>query len=231
MCGRYTLILLQDLKSIFPWIDGPEDSSTPPRYNIAPTQPILAATNDVKPGGRAKFDYLLWGLIPSWAKDPKIGNRMINARAETLAEKPAFRTALRRRRCLIPADGFYEWRKNADGSKTPMYVRRKDGEPFAFAGLWDDWHDPAGGGSQVRSCTIITTRPNALMAPIHDRMPVIVPAEKQRRWLAAQEVEAAEVADVLEPCAADAFEARAVSTIVNNARNERPECIESVAEG
>src|SRR5438270_302576 len=141
MCGRYTLILLHDLNTIFPWIDSPDDPGAPARYNIAPTQPVLAATNDVRPGSRAKFDHLLWGLIPSWAKDPKIGNRMINARAETLAEKPAFRTALRRRRCLIPADGFYEWRKNPDGSKTPMYIHRKDAKPFAFAGLWDHWHD------------------------------------------------------------------------------------------
>src|SRR2546421_9210833 len=116
MCGRYTLIKLSDLERRFPWIAAPDEAI--PRYNIAPTQPILAATNDAAPGGKFKFDYLIWGLIPSWAKDRKIGNRMINARAETLAEKPAFRSALRRRRCLVPADGFYEWRKEADGSKT-----------------------------------------------------------------------------------------------------------------
>jgi putative SOS response-associated peptidase YedK len=231
MCGRYTLILLHDLNTIFPWIDSPDDPDTPSRYNIAPTQPVLAATNDVKPGSRAKFDYLIWGLIPSWAKDPKIGNRMINARAETLAEKPAFRTALRRRRCLIPADGFYEWKKEADGTKTPMYIRREDGKPFAFAGLWDHWHDPAGTGTELRSCTIITTRPNELMEPIHDRMPAIVPVEQQKLWLSSGELDPADVGAALGPYPAQEMEVYAVSRLVNNPRNERAECVERAAGG
>ncbi len=223
MCGRYTLIRLSDLQLKFPWIAPPDDAI--PRYNIAPTQPILAATNDAV-GGRFRFDYLLWGLIPSWAKDPSIGNRMINARAETLPEKPAFRNALRRRRCLIPADGFYEWRKEPDGTKTPMYIQMKSGEPFAFAGLWEEWHDQSGAGSQVRSCTVITTTPNELMAPLHDRMPVIVPESRQRDWLDPRERSAEELADILAPYPAEEMTAHPVSKTVNNARNEVPQCIE-----
>ncbi|HSU66406.1 MAG TPA: SOS response-associated peptidase, partial [Tepidisphaeraceae bacterium] len=163
MCGRYTLFRLEQLLKNFPWLAIPPGIG--PRYNIAPTQPVLAVAND-RPD---RLDLFHWGLIPSWAKDPAIGNRMINARGETLAEKPAFRTALQRRRCLIPADGFYEWRRDADGGKTPMYLRMKSGDPFMFAGLWESWHDP--GRSELRSCTIITTTPNSLVESIHDRMP------------------------------------------------------------
>ena len=222
MCGRYTLILLNDLRKIFNWISPPEDGQ--PRYNIAPTQPVLIAANDA-PAGRFKFDFALWGLIPSWAKDPSIGNRMINARAETLAEKPAFRGALKRRRCLIPADGFYEWRKEPDGSKTPIYIRLKSHEPFAFAGLWEDWHDPTGGGSQSRSCTIITTRPNEMTASIHDRMPAIVPPERQKLWLSPGELSAADLDAILGPYPAEAMEAYPVSKTVNSPRNEMAACV------
>src|SRR3954471_24884586 len=186
MCGRYTLINLAALTQAFPWIDEPP-ADDPSRYNIAPTQPIVAVANN-----RAdRFEHFHWGLIPSWAIDPGIGNRMINARAETLAEKPAFRTALRRRRCLIPADGFYEWRKESDKTKTPMYIRLKSGEPFAFAGLWDVWHSPD--GSVVPSCTIVTTVPNELMASIHDRMPAILPESDYARWICPDEQDAREM--------------------------------------
>ena len=158
MCGRYTLINLAALTQAFPWIVG-EPPEQPPRYNIAPTQPVLVVANN----HADRFEHFHWGLIPSWAKDPSIGNRMINARAETLAEKPAFRTALRRRRCLVPADGFYEWKKDAGGkTKTPMWITMKSGGVFAFAGLWDAWHAPD--GSVVPSCTLITTEPNELMS-------------------------------------------------------------------
>src|SRR2546430_6638776 len=135
MCGRYTLIKLSDFTDMFPWIR-PADHEPPARYNIAPTQPIAAVAND----GKSKIEFFHWGLIPSWAKDPSIGSRMINARAETLATKPAFRAALKRRRCLIPASGFYEWQKLSDGkTKQPMYIRMKSHKPFAFAGLWEMW--------------------------------------------------------------------------------------------
>src|SRR3712207_4405999 len=191
MCGRYTLINLASLTQAFPWITFPPGDDVS-RYNIAPTQPILAVANN-----RAdRFEHFHWGLIPSWAKDPSIGNRMINARAETLAERPAFRTALRRRRCLVPADGLYEWRKEPDGkTKTPMYVRMKGGRPFAFAGLWDVWHAPD--GSALPSCTLVTTAPNGLMATIHDRMPVILPESAYARWLEPKERDPAELAALL----------------------------------
>src|SRR5438128_1258637 len=162
MCGRYTLIRLADFIDVFPWIHLPDQAMTP-RYNIAPSQPILAVPND----GRNRMEEFQWGLVPAWAKDPSIGNKMINARAESLATKPAFRTAFRRRRCIIPADGFYEWRKEADGkTKTPMYVRMKSRKPFAFAGLWDVWRPPD--GSELPTCTIITGEPNELLKSIHD---------------------------------------------------------------
>src|SRR5688572_4962487 len=140
MCGRYTLINLAHLTNLFPWITEPP-VDVPARYNIAPSQPILAVGND-KPD---HYDFFLWGLIPMWAKDPAIGNKLCNARGETLAEKNTFKHAYRRRRALIPADGFYEWKLNPDGkTKQPMFIRLKDGEPFAFAGLWETWHGPNG---------------------------------------------------------------------------------------
>lgn len=223
MCGRYTLITLADLVNCFPWITTlPERIA--PRYNIAPTQPILIIPND----NRSKFDHALWGLIPSWAKDPSIGSRMINARAETLDEKPTFRNALRRRRCLIPADGFYEWRKNRDGSKTPMRIRRRDGRPFAFAGLWEIWGDDK--GNEVRSATIITTAPNELVRPIHDRMPAILRPEFYDKWLSPDEVPPAEAKEMLKPFPANQLAAEAVSGRVNSPKAEGPDCIAPAVE-
>lgn len=221
MCGRYTLINLAALTQAFPWIDEPPPEQ-PPRYNIAPTQPILVVANN-----RAdRFEHFHWGLIPSWAKDPGIGNRMINARAETLAEKPAFRTALRRRRCLVPADGFYEWKKDPGGkTKTPMRITMASGEVFAFAGLWDAWHAPD--GSVVPSCTLITTEPNELMSDIHDRMPVILKREDYNAWLDPAEREADELTALLKTYPASEIRAAPVSRTVNNPKNESPACIES----
>lgn len=216
MCGRYTLFRLEQLLQSFPWLQLPADVR--PRYNIAPTQPILAVRDETPD----RLEYLKWGLIPAWATDASIGSRMINARAETLEQKPAFKSLLRRRRCLIPADGFYEWKRNEDGSKTAMHVRLKDGKPFMFAGLWDRWRGPD--GSEVPSCTIITTAPNALMRSIHDRMPAIVPPTRLRDWLEGRAAQ-----DVLGPYPADDMEATPVSRTVNNPRNESPDCIESPA--
>ena len=152
MCGRFTLTAdMNILQESFPWLNIPEGLG--PRYNIAPTQPVAVVPND----GKNKLDFFTWGLIPSWSKDPKIGSRMINARAETLAEKPSFRTAFKRRRCLILADGFYEWRQEGKGlPKTPMYIKLTSGKPFAFAGLWESWNSKD--GSNILSCTIMTTR-------------------------------------------------------------------------
>jgi putative SOS response-associated peptidase YedK len=224
MCGRYTLIRLADFTDMFPWIRGPEQP-IPPRYNIAPTQPVAVVTND----GRPHIDFYNWGLIPPWAKEPSIGNRMINARAETLDSKPAFRLPLRRRRCLIPASGFYEWRKNADGkTKTPMYIRMKGARPFAFAGLWETWHDNT--GSEIRSCTIITGSPNELIRPIHDRMAVVLREEDYQRWLDPRELPPQDLLPLLQPYPADAMEAFEVSRTVNSPRNEVPDCIEPLSE-
>lgn len=220
MCGRYTLIRLADFTDMFPWIRAAADAP-PPRYNIAPTQTVAVVANQAHP----HIDFFHWGLIPFWAKDASIGSRMINARSETLAEKPMFRTALKRRRCLIPTSGFYEWKKNPDGkSKTPMYIRMKGGKPFAFAGLWERWNSPD--GSEVRSCTIITCDPNAMVKEIHNRMPVIVPAEKYKQWLDPEELGAEQTASFFHPYPAAQMEAYAVSRAVNNPKVDEPGLIE-----
>ncbi len=220
MCGRFTLALdLEGLRQSFPWLTLPERDLTP-RYNIAPTQPVAVVANNHPD----RLDFFVWGLIPSWAKDPTIGSRLINARAETLAEKPAFRNAYRRRRCLILADGFYEWRKEVGTTrKTPMYIRMKSGEPFAFAGLWEAWNSPL--GDLVLSCTIITTTPNELLAPIHDRMPAILPREAYDEWLDPNDRRPADLAPLLRPYPAREMEAYAVSMQVNNPAYDGPECI------
>ncbi|MCJ7700742.1 MAG: SOS response-associated peptidase, partial [Anaerolineales bacterium] len=183
MCGRFTLTVdPADLQEAFYWVNF-GNASLSPRYNIAPTQGVAVVTNN----GENKLDFFTWGLVPFWAKDPSIGNRMINARAETLAEKPSFRNAFKRRRCLILADGFYEWKKIPDNkTKIPTYIRLKDGKPFAFAGLWENWHSPD--GSQILSTTIITTQPNDLVKPIHNRMPVILPEDSYQAWLTPDEI-------------------------------------------
>jgi putative SOS response-associated peptidase YedK len=222
MCGRYTLVNLAHLTNLFPWITEPP-IDIPARYNIAPTQPILAIANE-KPD---HYDHFLWGLIPSWAKDPTIGNKLCNARAETLAEKNTFKNAYKRRRCLIPADGFYEWKLNPDGkTKQPMYIRLASAEPFAFAGLWEIWHGKD--GEEIRSATIITTRPNELLATMHDRMPVILPRAAMKRWIEGGEKAAGEFDDVLAPYPADEMEAFPVSTTVNSPRNQGAHLIERV---
>ncbi len=220
MCGRFTLVVSpEQLQTAFPWI-GESANQVQPRYNIAPTQPVAVIPNREP----RKLDHFVWGLIPSWAKDPKMGSRMINARAEGVAEKPSFRAAFRRRRCLIPATGFYEWQKNpGQKSKTPMYIQLKSGSPFAFAGLWEDWRSPD--GSQVLSCTIITTEPNSFMAPIHNRMPVILPPDAYDTWLAIGEVERGALQSLLKPYPAEEMTAFPVSTLVNSPANDLPQCI------
>jgi putative SOS response-associated peptidase YedK len=232
MCGRFTLHhTLEELEERFiAEADTPSVAEAAPRYNIAPTQDILVVTQN----GARHLQGCHWGLIPSWAKDPAIGNKMINARAETLAEKPSFRTALSRRRCLIPADGFYEWQDAtadlASGKKaprTPMHIRLQDGGLFAFAGLWDEWHAPD--GSPLRSCTIITTAPNAVTAPIHDRMPVILRPEDEGLWLDRSVTDASDLLPLLAPYPADAMEAYAVSRQVNAPTVDDPACIAPAA--
>ena len=215
MCGRFTLTASpEQLQQAIPGLNVPT-AKMAARYNIAPRQPVAVVPND----GQMKLDYFVWGLIPSWAKDPSIGNRMINARGETLAEKPSFRTAFRRRRCLILADGFFEWKQNPGSkTKTPMYIHLKSGQPFAFAGLWENWNAPD--GSSVLSCTIITTTPNTLMEPIHNRMPVILPPTSYTQWLEPGEQDPTSLQALIQPYPAEAMSAYPVSTLVNRPEND-----------
>ena len=220
MCGRFTLTVdPAELQDQFEGISFPEKYA--PRFNIAPSQPVLAIPND----GTKMADFLLWGLIPSWAKDPSIGNRMINARGETLAEKPAFRGAYKYKRCLILADGFYEW-KSQPGTKVkvPHFIHLKDGKPFAFAGLWDEWQAPD--GSPVRTCTIITTAPNPLAATIHDRMPVILHAEDYAEWLDQAPRTPESLQHLIASYPAELMEAYPVSALVNSPANDQAECVQ-----
>lgn len=218
MCGRFTLTISPaELQDQFGLTERPS-ADLAPRYNIAPSQAVAVVTNSED----RKLEFFQWGLIPAWAKDPKIGNKLINARAETLAEKPSFRTALKRRRCLVVADGFYEWQKTATG-KAPMYIQMQDGRPFGFAGLWEVWQPPD--GSLLKTCTIITTEPNALLAPIHNRMPVILPPEAYEAWLHPGELLAEEVLPLLRPFDAARMKAVPVSTRVNRPGFDAPECI------
>jgi putative SOS response-associated peptidase YedK len=221
MCGRYTLRTpVEKLAEEFGF-----DASAvevPPNYNVAPTQEVAAVLSE---GGERRLELLRWGLIPSWADDPGIGSRMINARAETAPDKPSFRRAFRERRCLIPADGFYEW-KRTNGAKQPYYIRMKEGRPFAFAGLWESWNDD--GGPEIRSCAILTTAPNALAGEIHDRMPVILPAGSYDAWLDL-EAEKEELVSLLAPYPEAEMEAYPVSRFVNSPSNNDPRCIEPAA--
>ena len=220
MCGRYTVRSIQPVAELFGIALPPEFQ---PRFNIAPTQDVLVvrSAGAAKPGRRG--DLLRWGLVPSWAKDPSVGNRMINARAETAAERPAFRDAMKRRRCLVPADGFYEWQAQPGTKrKQPHLIRMADDRPFGFAGLWDTWWT---GDERTESFTILTTSPNELIAPIHDRMPVIVAPEDYDRWLDPS-VDSAGVADLLRPYPAEEMWVEPVGTHVNNPANDDASCAE-----
>lgn len=217
MCGRFTLrtplhVLMRQFN-----LSAQTEWQLPLRFNIAPTQSIaVIVETDV---GR-ELEQMRWGLIPSWSKDPKSGPPLFNARSETVAEKPSFRTALRRRRCLIPADGFYEWKKEGK-LKQPFYIRRPDEQPFAFAGLWEEWQD-------ARSCTILTTAANGLMAPLHDRMPVILSENDYNVWLDRRNEDEEKLTYLFEPLPDDELIAYPVNPVVNNARNETADCIEAI---
>lgn len=194
-----------------------------PRYNIAPTQivPIVVREAD------KTLRLMKWGLVPSWAQDQSIGNRMINARAETLIEKPSFRHLVESRRCIVPATGFYEWAKTASG-KVPMHIVPKDRGLFGFAGLWDIWKAPNGEGRDCYSFTIITTSPNKLMADIHNRMPVILKREDEEPWLDQEIKDSKDLLPMLAPYPAEEMEAYEVSRLVNSPANNSPECVEPV---
>jgi putative SOS response-associated peptidase YedK len=228
MCGRYTLTVTNpeqlaqafDLKTV-------PDEFLSPRYNVAPTQKMAAVVQDIE--GQNQLVWMRWGLIPSWSKDASRASQMINARSETAHEKPSFRTALSRRRCLVIADGFYEWKPNADGAKTPMYIRLRDKSVFGLSGLWEKWTDPESGEIWT-TCTILTTTPNAFLENIHNRMPVILPRQHYNRWLDPKITDPQEVMPLLQPYPAEAMMAYAVSKRVNNARYDGPDLIDAVEE-
>lgn len=221
MCGRFTLTI--DVNSVARAFGAsvPPSLQTGPRYNVAPTQEVVTVMSN----GERHLDQLRWGLVPSWAKDESIGSKMINARAETLTEKPSFKRLLPSKRCLIVADGFYEWKKE-HGGKTPMYITMKGHEPFAFAGLWDMWKDPD--GQPLRTCTIITTDPNELLATIHNRMPAILGREACDAWLDPTLRNANALVSLLKPYPVAEMTARPVSRLVNNPQFEGAELLAEV---
>jgi putative SOS response-associated peptidase YedK len=242
MCGRFTLrtpmtVLIElfelDVRA------ARQLALFEPRYNIAPTQEVLTVRM-TEEGGKREPAMLRWGLVPSWAKEVQSGAPQINARAETLAEKPMFRTAYKKRRCLIPADGFYEWQASAagpKGKKQPYYIHRPDDRPFAFAGLWESWRskvEPSPGPSlqgkgkelAIESCTIVTTSANKTLAPLHDRMPVILATGDYDLWLDPAVQEPDKIAHLLAPCGEDELVAEPISTHVNRVANDDPRCIE-----
>ena len=223
MCGRYTLSTPgEQLADVF----GAEKSVVlEPRFNIAPTQqaPVVVSGND---GGSPVMEMFTWGLVPSWANDPSIGGRMINARAETVTERKAYKEAFDQRRCLVPADGFYEW-KGISKVKQPYFFSRPDGQPMAFAGLWERW---TGGEGELRSFTLITTEANETVVPVHDRMPVILESADWQRWLADDRGDRESLQELLRPGSAELLTCWPVSTRVNSPANDSPLCVERTEE-
>lgn len=218
MCGRFSLTATPDeittqfgVKSVPPF---------PPRYNIAPSQPI-AVIRQLQDSSSPQFRLMQWGLIPSWAKDPSIGAKLINARCETAHEKPSFRSAFKYRRCLIPTSGFYEWQKLKAGAKQPYYFRMEHHQAFALAGLWESWND-------IETCIIMTTEPNEVVAPIHQRMPVIISPENYRLWLDVDTQTPSHLFPLFDPDLVQDLSAIPVSTLVNNPTVDSPDCIQPV---
>lgn len=218
MCGRYTLrVPTETLAEHFGLSE--VGRTVPPSYNVAPTSEVAAIV--AGGGGERRLELLRWGLVPSWADDPGIGARMINARSETAHEKPSFRRAFRERRCLIPADGFYEWRRTGDG-KQPYHIRLREGRPFAFAGLWERWGD-------LRTCAILTTAANDAVAEVHERMPVILPPEDYDLWLDPETRDTEYLLPLMRPFEAGEMEVYPVSRFVNRPTNDDERCVERVA--
>ncbi len=220
MCGRFALAATGE--EVAEHYQLSEVPFIVPRYNIAPTQPVAAVR--FNRAGERELTFFQWGLIPSWAKDPSIGSRLINARCETAAEKPSFRSAFKRRRCLLPATGFFEWRKT-DGHKQPLYIREADEGIMSLAGLWEIWQSPDGG--ELETCTILTTEPNALMAPIHDRMPVILDPADYDMWLDG-DTPVDRLQHLMRPFDAEQLLAYPVSTAVNKPQNDTADIITPV---
>jgi putative SOS response-associated peptidase YedK len=220
MCGRYTLTSSPEaLRALFRYAEQP---NFPPRYNVAPSQPIAIVR---LVDGKRHFALVRWGLLPSWIKDPKTFALLINARGESAAEKPAFRAAMKRRRCLIPADGFYEWQMAGD-RKRPFFVHARSGAPLAFAGLWETWSGP--NGEELETAAIVTTAANRTLRPIHERMPVIVPPEGFDLWLDGATVDATTASALIAPAPEGLLEAYEISTAVNRTANDNPKLLEPV---
>lgn len=241
MCGRFVSAsspaLLADRFAVDE-VDATVGEAPAPDYNVSPRRNVLVVREHEH---HRVLSRLRWGLVPAWAKDPAIGDKMINARAETVAEKPAYRRAFAKKRCIVPADGFYEWKRGpapAGGAKPvkqPYFIHRRDGEPLAFAGLWEVWKVPeelaptlAGPDGWLRSCAIVTGPPNAVLAPIHDRMPVVLPESAWAEWLDPENHDVEALSRLLVPAPAEWFEAYAVATTVNNARNNRADLVRPV---
>jgi putative SOS response-associated peptidase YedK len=217
MCGRYVIISSPEaIRALFGYAEQP---NFPPRYNVAPTQPVpIVCLAD----GRRSFALVRWGLIPAWVKDPRTFSLLINARGESVLDKPAFRNPMRRRRCLFPADGFYEWRQEGK-TRRPYFVRSKAGGPMAFAGLWETLMGP--NGEEMETAAIVTTRANRTLAPIHDRMPVIVPLDAFDFWLDCHKVDAETASALIAPAPEQAVEAYEVSPAVNHVANDSPDLV------
>jgi putative SOS response-associated peptidase YedK len=217
MCGRYAVTSAPEaIRALFGYAEQP---NFPPRYNIAPTQPI-GIVRLVE--GKRQFALVRWGLLPSWVKDPRSFSLLVNARGESLADKPAFKAAMKYRRCLVPADGFYEW-KATGTRKQPYYVHAKSGQPLAFAGLWETWTGP--NGEEMETAAIVTTRVNRALADIHDRMPVVVSPDAFNLWLDCTNVDAETAASLVAPAPENLLEAYEVSTAVNRTANDNPDLI------
>ena len=221
MCGRYAVTSSPEaIRALFRYAELP---NFPPRYNVAPTQPIaIVRLID----GQRHFALVRWGLLPSWVKDPRNFSLLINARGESVLDKPAFKNAMKRRRCLVPADGFYEWKR--DGARNqPFFVRKKGGGPLAFAGLWETWTGP--NGEELETAAIVTTNANATLAPIHERMPVVIPEDAFELWLNNEAVDAETAAALIAPPPDDLLEAYEVSSAVNRTANDNPQLLEKAA--
>jgi putative SOS response-associated peptidase YedK len=224
MCGRFTLTAeFHEIIDRFAIEAAIEEELYLKSYNVAPSHSVLSVIND---GEKNRLGYLKWGLIPSWSKDEKIGSKLINARAETLAEKPSFRDAFRKRRCLVLADGFYEWKRHENGTKTPMRIKLKSNEVFAMAGIWERWKK---GNDTIFTCTVITTSPNELMSNIHDRMPVILHKDDEQTWLNSEFQDSQLLSKYFQPFPQELMEAYEVSSLVNSPKNNGSQCIEKIS--
>lgn len=231
MCGRFVQVSSPELLVEQFGVDEAPDPPLEGSYNVAPRDTVYAVRDRVVDDAKRRYlSELRWGLIPSWAKEAKVGDRMINARAETVTDAPAYKRAFERHRCLVPADGFYEWQPVPTGKrKQPMFVHRRDGRPLALAGLWSAWRDPSDGGADwLRTCVIVTTDANEMLRPIHDRMPVVLDERDWQEWLDPVAPDLEELQRLLVPAPEDLLVAYPVSTLVNKADNDGPELVERV---